>query len=203
MGEVFRATDARLNRDVAIKALPSHLTSSQEAVDLLTREAKAIAALSHPNILAIFEFDQEGGTAYVVTELLEGETLRERLREGPLPWRRAVEIGASIADALAAAHAKGIVHRDIKPENVFVTRDGVVKVLDFGLALVRSTTGEQSVATVTEVFDSGQVAGTVGYMSPEQINGQNLEGTSDIFSLGCMLYEMFAGHRPFQRSTAG
>lgn len=205
MGEVFRAKDDRLGRDVAIKVLPEHLSSSEEAIDRLMREARTVAALSHPNILAIYELDHEGDTAFVVTELLEGETLRDRLRAGPLPWRKAVEIAASVADALSAAHARGIIHRDIKPENVFLTSDGVIKVLDFGLAVARLplTTSADVVSTAVLDDDAARIAGTVGYMSPEQITGGTLEASSDIFSLGCLLYEMLSGHRPFQRTATG
>jgi serine/threonine protein kinase/Tfp pilus assembly protein PilF len=203
MGEVYRATDTRLGRDVAIKVLPAHSSSNEEMIAALTREAKAIAALSHPNILAVYELDQEGGTTYVVTELLEGETLRERLRGGPLPWRRAVEIAASIADALAAAHARGIVHRDVKPENVFITTEGLVKVLDFGLAVTRQpVTNAPENATEVRV-DDGKISGTIGYMSPEQVVGGDIDATSDIFSLGCLVYETLSGLRPFQRSATG
>jgi serine/threonine protein kinase/Tfp pilus assembly protein PilF len=203
MGEVYRATDTRLGRDVAIKVLPAHSSTDEEMISALTREAKAIAALSHPNILAVYELDQEGGTTYVVTELLEGETLRERLRGGPLPWRRAVEIAASIADALAAAHARGIIHRDVKPENVFITTEGLVKVLDFGLALTRQPVTDAP-ENATEVrVDDGKISGTIGYMSPEQVVGGDIDATSDIFSLGCLIYETLSGLRPFQRSATG
>jgi eukaryotic-like serine/threonine-protein kinase len=203
MGEVFRATDERLARDVAIKVLPARLSSDRDAVTRLEREARAIASLSHPNILVVYELQHDGGMAYVVTELLEGENLRERLRGGPLPWRRAVEIGASIADALAAAHTRGIVHRDIKPENVMVTTDGVVKVLDFGLATGGAGAPDVREGAATEVLgeSGGRVAGTLEYMSPEQITGQSIDGRSDIFSLGCLLFEMLSGHCPFHRST--
>jgi eukaryotic-like serine/threonine-protein kinase len=202
MGEVFRATDSRLGRDVAIKVLPAHLAGDADAVERLQREAKAIAALSHPNILAVHLLDQYDGGVYMVTELLEGETLRDRMRHGPLPWRRAVEIGASVADALAAAHAREVIHRDIKPENVFVTNDGVVKVLDFGLAVTSPLIREPADDGRTLVrSDFTEFAGTLGYMSPEQITGEPVTPASDIFALGCVLYEMLAGQRPFQRAT--
>src|SRR5262245_43394143 len=166
MGEVYRARDPRLRRDVAIKVLPPHLSKDPEALARFEREAHAVAALSHPNILAIFDVGNDRGLAYVVTELLEGETLRGRLRAGAIPWPDAMEIGAAIADALSTAHAKGIIHRDLKPENVFLTADGRAKVLDFGLArhaIVPTDQDETAAAT-----QPGVVLGTVGYMSPEQ-----------------------------------
>ncbi len=203
MGEVYRATDSRLGRDVAIKVLPPHTSGDAEAVAQLTREAKTIAALSHPNILVVYELEHRDGIVYVVTELLEGETLRERLASGALPWRRTVEIAASIADALAAAHTRGVVHRDIKPENVFITRDGVVKVLDFGLASTASPLANTPDTATAVLENQGRIAGTIGYMSPEQVIGAPAEPTSDIFSLGCLLFESLSGARPFQRAATG
>ena len=168
MGEVYRARDTRLHRDVAIKVLPAHLSREGQALARFEREALALAALSHPNIVAIYDVGTESSISYVVTELLEGETLRARLDGGAIPWRTAVEIGASIADALAAAHAKGITHRDLKPENAFLTSDGRVKILDFGLARsepAHAPSDETSAYTVTQ---PGMVMGTVGYMSPNK-----------------------------------
>jgi serine/threonine protein kinase len=198
MGVVYRARDRRLGREVAIKVLPDKLAENREALARLEREAQAVAALSHPNIVAIFDMGTEGGISYLVTELLEGETLRARLAHGPLPWHLAAEIAAALAEGLAVAHARGIVHRDLKPTNVFLTRDGRVRILDFGLALV-SRAGEN---TVTELTQEGAVVGTVGYMSPEQIRAEAVGPASDIFSLGCVLYEMMSGRKAFQGRTA-
>jgi serine/threonine protein kinase/Tol biopolymer transport system component len=205
MGEVYRARDAKLDREVAVKVLPARLMEDEEALARFEREAKAVAALSHPSILAIHDFGREGGTAYAVMELLDGETLRQRLASGPQPVRKAVEYAVQMAQALAAAHDKGIVHRDLKPENVFVTRDGRLKVLDFGLAK-RDTAArdgsETSSPTAAPPTEPGAVMGTVGYMSPEQVRGQPADARSDIFSLGTVLYEMLSGRRAFARETA-
>ncbi len=201
MGEVYRARDSRLDRDVAIKILPERLAHDPQALTRFERESKAVAALSHPNILAIYDIGSETGITYAVTELLEGETLRSRLSRGALDWRKAVEFGIAIADGLSAAHAKGIIHRDLKPENIFVTEDGRVKILDFGLArsTAASTAEKAEAQTVTE---EGVILGTVGYMSPEQVRGAPADARSDIFSLGCVLYEMIAGKRAFSRETS-
>jgi TolB-like protein/Tfp pilus assembly protein PilF len=201
MGEVYSARDTRLDRLVAVKVLPEHLAGSAAARSRFEREAKAVAALSHPNILALYDVGAEQGVYFVVTELLEGETLRKRLERGARPWRDVVAIGAAVADGLAAAHAKGVIHRDLKPDNIFLTSDGRVKILDFGLARVKPRScGEQSSApTATE---AGTVMGTVGYMSPEQVRGETADAPSDLFSLGCVLFEMLAARRPFARETA-
>jgi eukaryotic-like serine/threonine-protein kinase len=203
MGEVYRARDPRLGRDVAIKVLPERLAGDSEALSRFEREAKAVAALSHPNILAIHDFGREGGFAYAVTELLEGETLRERLSSGPLSLRSVLEYGGQVARGLAAAHGKGIVHRDVKPDNIFMVNDDCVKILDFGLAkpsaaLARDDTRSPTVSAYTE---PGTVMGTVGYMSPEQVRGLAVDWRSDIFSFGAVLYEMATGRRAFQRDT--
>ena len=203
MGEVYRARDNRLKRNVAVKVVPEHLAKDRDALNRFEREAQAVAALSHPNILAIYDVGTEGETSYVVTELLEGETLRERVRRSPIPWRKAVEYGVAIADGLAAAHAKGIVHRDLKPENIFLTKDGVVKILDFGLA--RTDPGslgcrpkkQAEAPTMTLDTRPGTILGTVNYMSPEQVRGQKIDTRSDIFSFGSVLYEMMTGSRAF------
>ena len=205
MGEVFRAHDTRLAREVAVKVLPSRLSNDADALARFEREAKAVAALSHPNILSIFDFGNHDGTAYAVTELLEGETLRERLKAGALPTRKVAELAIQIAHGLAAAHAKGIVHRDLKPENVFLSRDGHVKILDFGLARQAASvaSGSDSVSpTEAHQTEPGTVLGTVGYMSPEQVRGQTVDHRSDIFSLGSVLFEMATGGPAFKRDTA-
>jgi serine/threonine protein kinase/Tol biopolymer transport system component len=205
MGEVYRARDTKLDREVAVKVLPARLAEDQKALARFEREAKAVAALSHPSILAIHDFGSEDGTAYAVMELLDGETLRERLAAGPVPVRKAADCALQIAQALAAAHEKGIVHRDLKPENVFVTRDGRLKVLDFGLAKRDAETvdgSETSSPTAAHPTEPGTVMGTVGYMSPEQVRGQPADARSDIFSLGSVLYEMLSARRAFARETA-
>jgi len=204
MGEVYRAHDERLDRDVAVKVLPEAVAQDADRLARFEREAKAVARLSHPNILEIFDFGREGEVTYAVTELLDGETLRERLEAGGLGWPKATEIGAAIADGLAAAHQAGIVHRDLKPSNIFMTFDGRVKVLDFGLArtLEMPDAGESHSPTVSRYTDPGSVLGTVGYMSPEQVRGEPADHRSDIFSLGCVLYEMVCGRRAFLRDTA-
>ena len=206
MGEVYRARDTRLDRDVAVKVLPERLVGDQEVLARFEREAKAVAALSHPNILAIHDFGSADGIAYAVTELLEGENLRVRMARERLSWRKAVEIGASVADGLSAAHGRGIVHRDLKPDNLFVTSDGHVKILDFGLA--RSTSllsGAAATSAPTEAgaTEPGAILGTAGYMSPEQVRGTPADTRSDIFSLGAVLYEMLTGQRAFSRATPG
>ena len=200
-GEVYRARDTRLHRQVAIKVPPEHLARDPAALSRFKREARAIAALSHPNILEIHDVGSDAGVTFVVTELLKGDTLRQRLSGGALAWRTAAEIGLSIADGLAAAHTCGVVHRDLKPENVFLTHDGRVKILDFGLARLdpeKDPTLQSTIATDTQ---SGVVLGTAGYMSPEQVRGRRADPRSDIFSLGCVLYEMVTGRRAFAGET--
>ncbi len=204
MGEVYRARDPRLEREVAIKVLPAEVSRDPDRLARFEREAKALAALSHPNILAIHDFGREGDVTYAVTELLEGETLRPRVGRGALPWREAVEIGASIAEGLSAAHAAGIVHRDLKPENVFITRDGRVKVLDFGLAKVLTgpPAEAETVTSPPQGTTAGTILGTVGYMAPEQVRGEPADHRSDVFAFGGVLYEMLAGRRAFRGRTA-
>jgi serine/threonine protein kinase/tetratricopeptide (TPR) repeat protein len=165
-------------------------------------EALAVAALSHPNVLVLFDIGSESGVTWAVTELLEGETLRARLDRGAIPWRRAAEIGAAVAEGLAAAHARGIIHRDIKPANIFITNDGRVKILDFGLAVQQPFAGPDDKTATHVVPESGSISGTIGYMSPEQLRGEKTEAASDIFSLGCVLLEMVTGERPFQGLSA-
>jgi eukaryotic-like serine/threonine-protein kinase len=206
MGEVFRARDRRLGRDVAIKILPERLSDNAHALARFEQEVRAVAALSHPNILAIHDFGREGGVVFAVMELLDGESLDRRLAREELPWKKALEIGAAVADGLASAHARGIVHRDLKPANIFITRDGIVKILDFGLARRDTATDGPGTAvpTVAELpqTEPGTVMGTVGYMSPEQVRGEPADARSDLFSLGCVLYEMLTGRRAFRQTTA-
>ena len=205
MGEVYRGRDPRLGRDIAIKVLAQDSWHDTEATARLEREARAIAALSHPNIVAVHDVGHDESTFYVVTELLEGKTLREWIRQSPMTWRRAVEIGAEVAEGLAAAHAKSIVHRDLKPENIFLTADGRVKILDFGLAQTDPVLSQQDEASIptTKWFqtDPGTVIGTLGYMAPEQLRGEPVDPSADLFSLGCILYEMVTAKRPFHRTS--
>jgi len=206
MGEVYRARDAKLNRDVAIKVLPDQLGANPDALSRFEREAQAVAALSHPNILAIHDFGTasipvDGTTttrAYAVTELLDGETLRAKLENGALPTRKAVDYALQIVHGIAAAHQKGVVHRDLKPENIYVTSDGRVKILDFGLAKVAGPAAESSLMQTQSGTSPGTVMGTVGYMSPEQVRGLPVDHRTDIFSFGVVLYEMLSGRRAFR-----
>ncbi len=205
MGEVYRARDTRLGRDIAIKVLPASFSKDPERLHRFEQEARATSALNHPNILAIYDIGQSGDSPYVVSELLEGETMGERLRSGAVSQRKSIEYAVQMARGLAAAHEKGIVHRDLKPENLFITREDRVKILDFGLAkLTRPETssgmGTQA-GTVSISTEPGKVMGTVGYMSPEQVRGEAADHRTDIFSFGTILYEMLAGHRAFQRDT--
>src|SRR5262245_1358565 len=204
MGEVYRARDTRLGREVAVKVLAERFADSAELRTRFEREAQAVAALSHPNILAIHDYGTEGSSTYAVMELLEGQTLRARLAQGPLPWRKAVEIAVAIAEGLSAAHAKGITHRDLKPENLFLLNGGSVKILDFGLAHVQPLAGglDETSPHLPRATEAGTVLGTVGYMAPEQVRGQPADFRSDIFSLGCVVYEMVTGQRAFARDTA-
>jgi len=202
MGEVYRARDTRLNRDVAIKVLPAAFSGDSERLRRFQQEAQAIAALNHPNILAIHDFGEHNGSPYIVTEFLEGETLRARLNVGAMPVRKATELAEQIARGLAAAHDKGIVHRDLKPENIFVTRDGRGKILDFGLAKPTAEVVTPDSATRSARTEPGVVLGTVGYMSPEQVRGQAAGHRSDLFSFGVILYEMLSGKRAFHGETS-
>jgi eukaryotic-like serine/threonine-protein kinase len=200
MGEIYRATDEILDRHVAVKILPPHLASDPDALKRFEREAKSVAALSHPNILSIHDFGIDQGISYAVMELLEGETLRSRLSRSTPDWRQSASVAASIADGLEAAHAKGIIHRDLKPENIFITSDGQVKILDFGIATAnRGLTRGALTPEATEIAltRQGVLMGTLGYMSPEQVRGDAVDPSSDLFSLGCVLYEMTSGRRPF------
>src|SRR5438874_1124969 len=199
MGEVYRTRDTRLDREVAIKVLPVGFARDPERLRRFQQEAQAAAALNHPNILAVHDFGEHEGSPYMVTEFLEGETLRERLRPGTLPVPKATEYAEQVARGLAAAH------RDLKPENIFVTRDGRVKILDFGLAKLTRPEGTvpSDAATPASQTEPGMVMGTVGYMSPEQVKGQNADHRSDLFSFGAILYEMLSGKRAFSGETSG
>jgi TolB-like protein len=204
MGEVYRARDSKLKRDVAIKVLPPSLAADPEALARFEREALAVATLSHPNILSIFDFGNQDGIAYAVMELLEGETLRGKLDAGPITQKQTVDYALQVAKGLSAAHEKGIVHRDLKPENVFVTKNGHVKILDFGLAkrVEAVTPGkETSAPTASGHTEPGTVMGTAGYMSPEQVKGLPVDHRSDIFSFGTILYELLSGKKAFKRET--
>jgi serine/threonine protein kinase/Tol biopolymer transport system component len=203
MGEVYRARDARLNRDVAVKVLPTEFSRDPDRLHRFQQEAQAVASLNHPNIMAIHDFGEHERSPYIVAELLEGETLRERLRGGALPMRKVTDYAEQIARGLAAAHEKGIVHRDLKPENIFITRDGRVKILDFGLAKLAHREGVPADApTLVSQTEPGVVMGTVGYMSPEQVKGQTADHRSDLFSFGAILYEMLSGRRAFRGETS-
>ncbi|MFI5179869.1 MAG: protein kinase [Thermoanaerobaculia bacterium] len=205
MGEVYRARDTRLGRDVAVKVLPESLANDAEAPVRFEREAKAVAALSHPNILSIFDFGIEDGVAYAVMELLKGGTLREKLEAGPIPPKQSVDYALQIARGLSAAHEKGIVHRDLKPENLFVTKDGHLKILDFGLArqiALPADADDTKSPTLAHPTEPGVILGTVPYMSPEQVRGEPVDHRSDIFSFGTILYELLSGTRAFGKQTA-
>jgi hypothetical protein len=205
MGEVYRAHDARLDRTVAIKVLPASFSADRDRLQRFAQEARAAAALNHPNILSIFDIGDQQGAPYVVSELLEGETLRDRLRSGPISSRKTIDYAVQVARGLSAAHEKGIVHRDLKPENLFLTNDGRMKILDFGLAkLTRPETesGSADAPTMHAATEPGLVMGTVGYMSPEQVRGKAADQRSDIFAFGAILYEMVSGKRAFHGETA-
>jgi serine/threonine protein kinase/Tfp pilus assembly protein PilF len=204
MGEVYRARDTRLGREVAIKVLPDHLCHDASALARFQREAKVLAALSHPNILTIFDVGAESGVLFVVMELLPGQTLRSRIVQDRLPWHQAVQMGIEIAEGLSAAHSRGIIHRDLKPENIFLTRDGHIKILDFGLACWHhdlTKVGAASETTIGPDTADGVVLGTTAYMSPEQLSGTQVDARSDIFSFGCVLQEMMTGSHPFARAS--
>ncbi|HUE96085.1 MAG TPA: serine/threonine-protein kinase, partial [Longimicrobiaceae bacterium] len=205
MGEVYRARDGRLGREVAVKVLPADSSADPDRLRRFEQEARAAGALNHPNLLAVFDAGRHEGSPYVVFELLEGQSLRDRLGSHGLSARKAVDLAVQVANGLAAAHEAGIIHRDLKPENLFVTADGRVKILDFGLAKLRpsldpeAVTGDGETASRTA---AGTIMGTVGYMSPEQVQALPVDHRSDIFSFGAVLYEMLSGRRPFQRETA-
>ncbi len=208
MGEVYRARDTRLERVIAVKVLPESVAADAERLRRFEQEAKAVAALNHPNILSVHDIGQQGGIRYIVTELLDGQSLLEKLRDGPLPSRRAIEYGLQTARGLAAAHEKGVVHRDLKPGNLFVTKDGRVKILDFGLAKQNQWADKGTAEEATMEFPDltptvpGVALGTVGYMSPEQVRGTEVDYRTDIFSFGAVMYEMLCGQRAFKQDTA-
>src|SRR3954462_11162095 len=205
MGEVYRAHDPRLGREVAIKILPAGSAGDSECMRRFEQEARATAALNHPNILAVFDIGSQDNSPYIVSELLEGETLRARLIGGPLPVRKAVDYAFQIVRGLATTHDHGILHRDLKPENIFITRDGHVKILDFGLAKLTmpepGAAGLSAEATIDSVTGRGVLLGTLGYMSPEQCRGAAVDARSDLFSFGAVLYEMLSGSRAFRGET--
>ncbi len=202
MGEVYRARDSRLQREVAIKILPATYSSDPQRLHRFEQEARAAAALNHPNILSVYDIGRQEESPYIVSELLDGDTMRERLRSGPLPVRKVLDYAMQIAHGLAAAHEKGVVHRDLKPENIFITKDGRVKILDFGLAKLTLADPATEDATRTVHTEAGCVVGTVGYMSPEQVRGQATDARTDLFSFGAILYEMLSGERAFKGDTA-
>src|SRR6478752_3877327 len=205
MGEVYRARDPRLGRDVAIKVLPSAFSADIDRLHRFEQEARAAAALNHPNILAVYAIGTDGGAPFIVSELLEGETLRERARGGPVAVRKATEYALQVARGLAAAHEKGITHRDLKPENVFVTRDNRVKILDFGLAKLTQDQGAPATLSAAVTVPSptlpGVVLGTAGYMAPEQVRGLPADHRADLFAFGAILYELLSGVRAFSCET--
>src|SRR4030095_7080040 len=201
MGDVYRAKDARLGRDVAIKVLPEVFASDPARRERFEREAQAVAALSHPHIVAIHDTGVEQHRAYVVMELLAGAALRERLPSG-IPVRKAIDVAIQVARGLGAAHAKGLVPRDLKPENIFLRDDGQVKILDFGLARQTTPSDNSGATSTVAVTDPGTVMGTVGYMAPEQLRAQPVDARADVFAFGAVLYEMLSGRRAFQRETS-
>ncbi len=205
MSDVYQALDLKLGREVAIKVLAKQLARDPEYRIRFQREARAIAALSHANIVKIYDLDRDRGLTFAVTELLDGESLRDRLESGPLDWREASRICALAADGLAAAHAEGLVHRDIKPGNIFLCSDGAVRILDFGLVRIVPVARRpfsDSDPTLSAATSAGKILGTVGYMSPEQVRGEKADARSDLFSLGCVLHELVSGRSPFSRATA-
>ncbi len=206
MGEVYRGRDTELKREVAIKVLPESLSQDAERLRLFRQEALSTAQLNHPNILAVYDVGSSAGHAYMVAELLEGNTLREISNSGPIPLSSTIRYASEVAEGLAAAHGKGIVHRDLKPENIFVSRDGRVKILDFGLAKLTKPeairNGKTLRVTVSPTTIPGVVMGTAAYMSPEQAEGKPVDHRSDVFSFGVILYEMLSGSNPYKRDSA-
>ena len=202
MGEVYRARDTRLGREVALKVLPMDLADDLTRRRRFEQEARAVAALNHPNVVSVYDVGDENGVHYLVTELVDGESLRKIIGSRPLPLRTALDIAAQVAEGLAAAHAAGIIHRDLKPANIVLTRQGRAKVLDFGLAKQAIAPRAADVTVSASPTLPGMVIGTFGYMSPEQVRSQNADGRSDIFSFGVVLHEMLSGKCPFRRDSA-
>src|SRR5688500_5194619 len=205
MGQVYRARDTQLGRDVAIKVIASSFAADKDRLRRFEQEACATGALNHPNILIVHDISTHDGSPYVVSELLEGETLRQRISGTPIAQRKAIDYALQIAHGLAAAHEKGIIHRDLKPDNIFITNDGRVKILDFGLAKLTQLDGNQAqteIPTRRVNTDPGVVMGTVGYISPEQLKGRPVDHRADIFSFGAVLYEMLSGRRAFHGESA-
>src|SRR5262245_47905082 len=203
MGEVYRARDSRLAREVAIKTLPADLTRNPDALPRFEREARHVAAIPHPNIVVLHDLTIDRDICFAVLELLDGETLRDRIRNGAIPWESAAAIAAAVAEGLSAAHAKGVIHRDLKPDNIFLTSDGRIKILDFGLARTGPVqwSGEGTAPYVPNLTGVGTVLGTLGYMSPEQVRGEPVDARGDLFALGCVLYEMLTGRQAFVAAT--
>jgi eukaryotic-like serine/threonine-protein kinase len=191
MGEVYRARDLRLRREVAIKTLPPGFAGDRDRIARFEREARAASALNHPNIVSVYDIGHDNGVSFIVSELIEGETLAAVIGHGPLPLRKLIEVSAQICEGLAAAHTAGVIHRDLKPGNIMLTRDGRVKILDFGLARQDRAPGFDS--TTVEASSPGMILGTPGYMSPEQVRGEPTDARSDLFSLGVILYEYGLG----------
>src|SRR3989441_6929255 len=206
MGEVYRARDTKLKRDVAIKILPEEFSRDPDRVGRFQREAEVLALLNHPHIAAIYSLEEANGSRFLVLELVEGQTLADRLKRGPLPMDEALTVAKHICEAIEAAHEKGIIHRDLKPANIKITSDGIVKVLDFGLAKVREAEAHasdlsNSPTLMTARSTPGIILGTAAYMSPEQAKGQEANRTSDVWAFGCVLYEMLTGRAPFEGDT--
>ncbi|MGA8808875.1 MAG: serine/threonine-protein kinase, partial [Thermoanaerobaculia bacterium] len=202
MGEVWRAKDAKIGRDVAIKVLPASLVADADRLQRFEQEARAAGTLNHPNLVTIYELGTHDGAPFIAMELLEGETLRDKLDRGAIPARKSIDYAVQIANGLAAAHEKGIVHRDLKPENIFTMPDGRIKILDFGLAKLTAPADAPDDATAKRGTAPGTVMGTAGYMSPEQVLALEVDHRSDIFSFGAILYEMLSGHRAFRRDSS-
>src|SRR6185295_5396205 len=206
MGEVYRARDPRLKRDVAIKVLPQDVASSPERLARFEREATTVAGINHPNIVVLHSIEEAEGTRFLTMELVDGRSLDQSVTAGGLPTDRVIELGIAMADALAAAHEKGVIHRDLKPANVMLTKDGRVKVLDFGLAKLATSDSSPDItraATIASPLSSdGQTVGTVPYMAPEQVRGESVDTRTDLFALGVVLYELLSGKRPFAGASS-